>query len=166
MNEFNSDAEATEYLQMWWDRMRDKHGFTWMTMADLKIAHVDHKKHTVTVELLVEEKHGNAMGNLHGGMTSTLVDVVGSMSIIVAGHPTSGVTTDLCISCLRGAPIGTTLQIHAYCQRLGRQMAFTSIDLLDKATGKMIASGRHTKFLMQSGQTSAPQESVEASSKL
>ncbi|NXF24560.1 ACO13 thioesterase, partial [Rhodinocichla rosea] len=45
------------------------------------------------------------------------------------------------------AKIGEEILITAQILKQGKTLAFATVDLTDKATGKLIAQGRHTKFL-------------------
>jgi uncharacterized protein (TIGR00369 family) len=60
--------------------------------------------------MVVEEKHLNAYGNLHGGMLGLLVDWAGSIAISAKlSNVISGVTADMTISCIRSATLGDVL---------------------------------------------------------
>lgn len=48
---------------------------------------------------------------------------------------------------MSAAKIGEDIVITAEILKQGRKLAFASVDLTNKATGKLIAQGRHTKFL-------------------
>jgi len=45
------------------------------------------------------------------------------------------------------AKIGEEILITAQILKQGRNIAFATVDLTNKATGKLVAQGRHTKFL-------------------
>lgn len=48
---------------------------------------------------------------------------------------------------MRPALLGETVVINAKCLKVGKTLAFTAVDLLNKDTGKLIAQGRHTKYI-------------------
>lgn len=48
---------------------------------------------------------------------------------------------------MNAAKIGEDLLITAQVLKQGRTLAFATVDLTSKATGKLIAQGRHTKHL-------------------
>lgn len=48
---------------------------------------------------------------------------------------------------MRPPKIGDTVVINAECLKIGRKLAFATVDFLDKDTGKIIAQGRHTKII-------------------
>ena len=45
------------------------------------------------------------------------------------------------------AKIGEDIMITAHILKQGKTLAFTSVDLMNKTTGKLVAQGRHTKHL-------------------
>lgn len=45
------------------------------------------------------------------------------------------------------AKLGEDVMITAHVLKQGKTLAFASVDLTNKATGKLIAQGRHTKHL-------------------
>ena len=55
----------------------------------------------------------------------------------------------VCVSrYMRPAKKGDTISIVAECLKVGKTMAFVNVDILNKSDGnKIIAQGRHTKFL-------------------
>lgn len=48
---------------------------------------------------------------------------------------------------MNAAKIGEDVLITAHVLKQGRTLAFATVDLTSKATGKLIAQGRHTKHL-------------------
>ncbi len=48
---------------------------------------------------------------------------------------------------LNPAHLGDTLVINAECQKLGRTLAFATVDILKKENGRLVAQGRQTKHL-------------------
>ncbi|NWJ07010.1 ACO13 thioesterase, partial [Crypturellus undulatus] len=98
-------------------------------------------------ELKVEEEHTNRGGTLHGGLTATLVDVVSTAALMNTERAVPGVSVDMNITYTTAAKIGDEVLITAQILKQGRNLAFASVDLTNKATGKLIAQGRHTKYL-------------------
>ena len=94
----------------------------------------------------IEPQHLNVQGYLFGGVTSSLVDIAGSLSI--AAHTNSikmGVTTDLSCSFLRAVKLGQEILVEGRCLRIGKSMAFTRVELF--VLGEMVAFGNHSKFM-------------------
>lgn len=101
----------------------------------------------VICEMKVEEQHTNKLGTLHGGLTATLVDVISTVALMCTERGAPGVSVDLNITYMAPAKIGEDILITAHILKQGRTLAFASVDLTSKATGKLIAQGRHTKHL-------------------
>uniref|UniRef100_A0A3Q4BTV6 Acyl-coenzyme A thioesterase 13 n=1 Tax=Mola mola TaxID=94237 RepID=A0A3Q4BTV6_MOLML len=101
----------------------------------------------VVCEMRVEEEHTNRGGTLHGGCTATLVDVISTMAIMYSERGAAGVSVDMNITYMNAAKVGEDVLITAQVLKQGRTLAFASVDLTDKVTGKLIAQGRHTKHL-------------------
>ncbi|XP_008845316.1 acyl-coenzyme A thioesterase 13 [Nannospalax galili] len=101
----------------------------------------------IICEMKVEEQHTNKMGTLHGGLTATLVDCISTMALLCTEGALPGVSVDMNITYMSPAKIGEEILITAHVLKQGRTLAFASVDLTSKATGKIIAQGRHTKHL-------------------
>ncbi|KAM5298335.1 acyl-coenzyme A thioesterase 13 [Ctenodactylus gundi] len=101
----------------------------------------------VICEMKVEVEHTNKLGTLHGGLTATLVDCISTMALLCSERGAPGVSVDMNITYMSPAKIGEEIVITANILKQGRTLAFTSVDLTNKATGKLIAQGRHTKHL-------------------
>ncbi|XP_072303522.1 acyl-coenzyme A thioesterase 13 [Eucyclogobius newberryi] len=101
----------------------------------------------VVCEMQVAEEHTNRGGTLHGGLTATLVDVISTMAIMNSERGAPGVSVDMNITYMNAANIGEDVLITAQVLKQGKTQAFATVDLTSKATGKVIAQGRHTKHL-------------------
>ncbi|NWS70194.1 ACO13 thioesterase, partial [Crotophaga sulcirostris] len=101
----------------------------------------------IVCEMKVEEEHTNRGGTLHGGLTATLVDVVSTAALLYTERALPGVSVDMNITYTSAAKIGEEILITAQILKQGRNIAFASVDLTNKATGKLIAQGRHTKYI-------------------
>lgn len=89
----------------------------------------------------------NAGNFMHGGATATLVDIVGSAVILTVGAPRTGVSVEINVSYLDAAYADEEIEIEGKALRVGKAVAVVSVELRKKATGKIIAQGRHTKYL-------------------
>ncbi|XP_068951149.1 acyl-coenzyme A thioesterase 13 [Petaurus breviceps papuanus] len=101
----------------------------------------------VVCEMKVGEEHRNSLGTLHGGLTATLVDVISTFALINTERGKPGVSVDMNITYLSPAKVGEEILIVAHVLKQGKTLAFASVDLTSKTTGKLIAQGRHTKHL-------------------
>ncbi|KAF8111691.1 hypothetical protein N665_0073s0049 [Sinapis alba] len=89
----------------------------------------------------------NAGNSLHGGATATLVDLIGSAVIYTTGVPHSGVSVEINVSYLDAAFLDEEIEIESKALRVGKAVAVVSVELRKKKNGKLIAQGRHTKYL-------------------
>ncbi|XP_063779341.1 acyl-coenzyme A thioesterase 13 isoform X1 [Pseudophryne corroboree] len=101
----------------------------------------------IICELKVDEEHTNRGGTLHGGLTATLVDMVSTVALLNTERGAPGVSVDMNITYMNAAKIGESVLITAQVLKQGRTLAFATVDLVNKETGKLIAQGRHTKHL-------------------
>ncbi|KAK1172382.1 acyl-coenzyme A thioesterase 13 [Acipenser oxyrinchus oxyrinchus] len=101
----------------------------------------------VVCEMKVEEEHTNRGGTLHGGLTATLVDVISTTALLYTERGAPGVSVDMNITYMNAAKIGEDVLITAQVLKQGKTLAFATVDVTSKATGKLIAQGRHTKHL-------------------
>ncbi|XP_068324130.1 uncharacterized protein [Pyrus communis] len=84
---------------------------------------------------------------MHGGATATLVDLVGSAALLSSGAPNFGVSVEINVSYLDSAFPGEEVEIESRTLRVGKSVGVVSVELRKKKTGKIIAQGRHTKYL-------------------
>uniref|UniRef100_A0A8C3WIT8 Acyl-coenzyme A thioesterase 13 n=1 Tax=Catagonus wagneri TaxID=51154 RepID=A0A8C3WIT8_9CETA len=101
----------------------------------------------VICEMKIEEQHTNNKGTLHGGFTATLVDCISTYALLCTERAAPGVSVDMNITYMSPAKVGEDVVITAHVLKQGKTLAFASVDLTNKATGKLIAQGRHTKHL-------------------
>ncbi|XP_066974646.1 acyl-coenzyme A thioesterase 13-like [Macrobrachium rosenbergii] len=98
-------------------------------------------------EMTVEKEHRNRGGTLHGGLTATLVDVVSTVALMSTERAVKGVSVDLNVSYISAAKEGETIVIKADTLKVGKNLAFLTVDITNKESGKLIAKGRQTKFV-------------------
>ncbi|KAG2467183.1 acyl-coenzyme A thioesterase 13 [Polypterus senegalus] len=101
----------------------------------------------VVCEMKVEEEHTNRAGTMHGGLTATLVDVISTAALMYTERGAPGVSVDMNITYMNAAKLGDDVLITAQVLKQGKTLAYAVVDVTNKATGKPIAQGRHTKFL-------------------
>ena len=97
---------------------------------------------TVTPELC------NNYRTLHGGATSTLVDVVGTLALLGKDPTRPGVSIEMNQSFTSAAKVGDQLRISGTVLRSGKTLGFTEVNIyIADESARLVASGRHTKFL-------------------
>jgi acyl-coenzyme A thioesterase 13 len=113
-------------------------------LANLKVLSIE--SGLVKCRIPVDKDVSNFYNTLHGGATSTLIDVVGTMAVLSKDPTKPGVSIDLNVSFVRAAKVGETINIEGKLLKIGRKLAYTQVDLTSE-DGKLIATGRHTKAL-------------------
>ncbi|HVO29756.1 MAG TPA: PaaI family thioesterase [bacterium] len=99
------------------------------------------------VELDVADGVQNLNGTLHGGAIATLIDDAGTVAIMSADREARpGVSTDLNVSFFAPAPGGSTVYADAAVLRIGKTLAFVTVDVKRKSDDVLVAQGRMTKF--------------------
>jgi acyl-coenzyme A thioesterase 13 len=117
-------------------------------MHGLEAVALDGRSGRVAVRVEVDTHLVNMAQTLHGGAAATLIDVVGTLAIIVADrHHRPGVSTDLNVSWFNPAPLGEVVLIEATVLKIGKTMAFVSVDLTRESDGILLVQGRMTKAL-------------------
>lgn len=103
----------------------------------------------VTCKLKVSRRVQNRNGNLHGGATATLVDVVGTAALLTVS-PRPGVSLAINTNYLEAMPGDGVVLLDAKVLRVGRSVAAITVDLRDEASGRLVAQGTHVKFISPS----------------
>lgn len=106
----------------------------------------------VTGEMVLEEKHVNSLGGIHGTTSAALIDFSAGMAIVARnGGEKTGVSTDIHISYVSSARVGDTIEVECWLHKLGRSMAFTTCEIRKVEHGgsknKVLVTGSHTKFV-------------------
>lgn len=102
----------------------------------------------VVVRLTVTPEIVNMAKTLHGGAAATLVDVVGTLAIVTADrHSRPGVSTDLNVTWLAPAPLDDVVIVDARVLKVGRTLAFVTVDLRRESDETLLVQGRMTKAL-------------------
>ncbi|KAJ4387889.1 hypothetical protein N0V93_008492 [Gnomoniopsis smithogilvyi] len=107
----------------------------------------------VTGELLLEPSHVNSLGGIHGTTSAAIIDFIAGMAIVAkSGGDKTGVSTDIHVSYVSSARVGDTVEIECWLNKLGRNMAFTSVEIRKKGGDgkggkKVLITGSHTKYV-------------------
>lgn len=79
------------------------------------------------IGLLLDERHTNSRGSVHGGVLATLADIgMGYAMAFSSQPPLPLVTASMTLDYVASAQIGDWLSIRLQHSRRGRQMAFAS----------------------------------------
>lgn len=134
------------FVRQVWGDMLHRGGIEKAVLPNLQILCAS--QNYAQAQLKIDKTHTNRLGIIHGGVLSTLVDVGGSLALAANGYFMTGVTTDLSTTFLAaGGQPGHTILLDCYCQRVGRTMAFTFVEIKDNVSGKLVARGNHTKYI-------------------
>lgn len=100
-------------------------------------------------QFTVSNEHLNIGGTLHGGFTSTLVDCISTYALMTKGSGAPGVSVDLHITFMKAALPGELVTVDATTLRLGKRLAFLSVDVTKNDGTDRIAHGLHTKYIKE-----------------
>lgn len=123
----------------------------WIILKQVQIIRFENQE--LLAEMLVEQCHANLNGGLHGGFTATLIDKMSSLTLATEKHveqnqkPNYGNSVQLNCNYVRPARIGDMLQIRAYPSKIGSNLAYLNVEIVNKTDGKLVANGTHIKFL-------------------
>ncbi|CAK7229418.1 hypothetical protein SCUCBS95973_007218 [Sporothrix curviconia] len=135
----------------------------------------------ILARLPVVPIHVNSKHILHGAVSAALVDWAGGMAIAAAtGRHQTGVSVDIHVSYVAAARAGDELEIEAWVQRVGRSLAYTSIEIRQRprearedddaaaadspvrTRGPVVAVGSHTKYVAFAEPKKAPEAHVKS----
>ena len=103
----------------------------------------------VRMALVVEEKHTNPNGVMHGGVLTTLMDeALGAVVASVRGMDTMRAaphaTVEMNVSFLAGARPGDEIVVEGRALKVGRSVAFGEAEARRRGSDDLIAKGRFT----------------------
>ncbi|XP_042515561.1 acyl-coenzyme A thioesterase 13-like [Macadamia integrifolia] len=88
----------------------------------------------------------NSDNFLHGGVTGTLIDMIGGLTMHTVGAQKTGVSVEINVTNLDTAFPDEEIEIVGNVLRVGKAIGVVSVELRNKKTGKIFAQGRHTKY--------------------
>ncbi|MCJ1473317.1 hypothetical protein MMC13_001968 [Lambiella insularis] len=101
---------------------------------------------TVVTRLTIPRHFCNLLGNLHGGATATILDVLTSLPLsLVPNWELSGVSRSLTVAFLRPAKEGEEMEIKAEVMAAGKQLASTRGIMTRVRDGAVVATCQHEK---------------------
>jgi len=98
-------------------------------------------------EMTVQDIHRNRHNTLHGGMTASLIDSITTWALQTQYPDRPGATVELSVSYLSSVNVGEEIVITGDTLKVGKTMAFLSGEIKNKASGKLVAVGKHTKYI-------------------
>lgn len=108
-------------------------------LLGMELLAVDQQAGSTRFRMKVEQRFCNPMGNLQGGIITTMLDDTAATSMIVkAGRKIAVPTVEFKVSFFAPAPLGSVVESVGRCVKLGNRIGFAEADLFD-AAGKLLA---------------------------
>ncbi|KAK3937703.1 HotDog domain-containing protein [Diplogelasinospora grovesii] len=106
----------------------------------------------IVAHLPLSGVHLNSKSILHGAVSATLIDWSSGLAVASMGLDQTGVSTDMHISYVSTARGGDTLEIEAHVSKLGKTLAYTTVEIRKASPdgigqGDIVTTGSHTKYL-------------------
>ncbi|KAI1313826.1 hypothetical protein EDD11_002494 [Mortierella claussenii] len=147
--------QHVEHLNEWMTQMQqlanrtaeDGPGFSHDCFGRSKV--IDADADSATFEYTVQKSDCNFSNSFHGGAIATLVDNLTTAAIFTRERKYfqfAGVSTDLHVTYVSAATLGTTVLIECKINKVGASLVNSTAVLRDKESGRIIATASHTKF--------------------
>ncbi|MCJ1266587.1 hypothetical protein MMC22_006472 [Lobaria immixta] len=134
-----------------WTQMKPHSPIYQILLDDISI--VDASAGHITALLQVAPVHLNSKGTLHGSVSVCLTDWAGGLAIKSTGQPNTGLSTDIHTTFVSTARIGDTLVVEGRASKVGRCLAFTTVEIRKSVDGEergpVVCTGTHTKYIKQ-----------------
>jgi len=147
-----SSSTELEHVRKSWESIKGNSPIYDFLLSDAEI--ISAIKGTATARLTLSKNHVNSRGTIHGAVTATIVDWSGGLAISTHGLEKTGASVDIHVTYIGTANVGETIEIEATANKVGRNMAFTTIRIYklldDGKPGPMVATASHTKFIVRS----------------
>ncbi|KAJ3071848.1 Acyl-coenzyme A thioesterase 13 [Podochytrium sp. JEL0797] len=128
------------------------HPFSSKSLPDLKAVRV--ASNGMTFELVILPDMTNLFGSLHGGLAATIIDDCTSITHTIVDQKMYHVSTDLSVSYSGLAKVGETILIECATKSAGNKILFSEASIFvksaDGTNGRLVAFGKHTKFIVES----------------
>lgn len=115
-------------------------------LSGMVVEHIEEGK--AVCSLRVEKSMTNAFDTLHGGVSSTIVDVLGTLALLSKDNMRPGISIELNICFLKPACVGDQLTLYGSVLKYGKKVGFTEVQIMKN--DEIIATGRHTKYFVPS----------------
>jgi acyl-coenzyme A thioesterase 13 len=139
------ECTPLETVNAYWQRKKPDSPIYSFLLSD--VVFVQATSGSVLAELEVGTVHVNSKGGLHGAVSATIIDWAGGMAIASTGAVKVGVSTDIHASYVNSAKVGEKLKIEAKVSKLGRNLAYTTVEIRRARDDAVVCSGLHTKFV-------------------
>ena len=143
-----SSSTELEYVRKSWESIKGNSPIYDFLLSEAEI--VSATKGKARARLTLGKNHVNSRGTIHGAVTATIVDWGGGLAISTHGLEKTGASVDIHCTYIGMAAVGETIEIEATANKVGRNMAFTTVRiyrLVDGQPGPMVATASHTKYI-------------------
>ncbi|CAL1686201.1 unnamed protein product [Lasius platythorax] len=138
--------QKMRFLHTWFEKIVNGKGFDRCLKNIQILSYADGK---CKAQFTVAEEHLSCFGLLHGGFTSSVIDVISSYALMSyqTGKP-AGASVDLHVTFLKAAFPGEVVTVNAKTICAGKTLGFLAVELTKNDGKDVVARGQHTKFLM------------------
>ena len=136
--------------QVWYDALKERANQpdTYAVTGGMRVAELGDG--WARGELLLEERHRNPMGIVHGGVYYTLMDQLAGMATAATGR--GGVTLDANVSYLKSARAGETVRCKLEAVHIGKSVAVYEAKCFGE-DGALQATGTFHLFFLKPVET-------------
>ena len=100
-------------------------------------------------EMPVQEEHLNLQGDLHIGLTVTIIDNITFYALSsYINQPILGVSTDINVTSITSAKLGDMLTIKSETLKYGSTLGYATVNIKNQH-GDVVANGRQTIYLLK-----------------
>jgi len=145
------DHDVLAHLQEYCKTRISKSPIYKFLLSDASIVHAS--RGLFVSRLFLNPTHLNSSGGLHGSVIATIIDWAGGLAIATWDcRDNTGVSVDINVSYVNSAREGDEIEIEGLAEKVGGSLAFTTVKIFkveEGKRGKLVATGRHTKFVRQ-----------------
>lgn len=142
-------SEKLDHVLKHWNNLKEQSPIYQFLLSDIDIVVAD--TGFITAQLKVGKQHLNSKGTLHGTISACLIDWAGGLAVASSGLEKTGVSTDIHATYISTAKEGDTLEIIGKATKVGKTLAFTTIEInkqgSDGQSSTPVCTGTHTKYV-------------------
>ena len=116
-------------------------------LQTLGIRLVEIGERSALMEVVVDDRHRNYLGGVHGGLIATLIDTACFFPKPLLPSGQAATTLDLNVSYVRAAVVGDCLSARAELLHQGRRTASLAVRITDQQQ-RLVAHGTATLLLL------------------
>lgn len=142
-------SEQLDHVLKHWNDLKEQSPIYQFLLSDIEI--IGANAGSITAQLKVGKQHLNSKGTLHGTVSACLTDWAGGLAVASSGLEKTGVSTDIHTTYISTAKEGDTLEIIGKASKVGKTLAFTTIEInkmeSDGQSSAPVCTGTHTKYV-------------------